>query len=63
MCLNCGCGELDERHGNSANLIRADLQRAADANGQTLEETAGNVIQGAQRMTEDAGDAGAGART
>jgi hypothetical protein len=51
MCLNCGCGELDERHGDDANIVRADLQRAADANGQSIEETARNMVASTSRLS------------
>ena len=42
MCMNCGCGELDERH-HSTDITREDLQRAADGSGMSLEEAATNV--------------------
>ena len=45
MCLNCGCGNPDERHDDAANITRDDLQKAAEANGQSLEEAARNVKQ------------------
>jgi len=56
MCLNCGCGVPDDRHGSSANIVTADLQRAAEANGQTLEETARNVAAAATELSPDSGD-------
>lgn len=43
MCMNCGCGEPNERHGNDANLTMDDLRRAGEANGQDVDETVGNI--------------------
>jgi hypothetical protein len=43
MCLNCGCGEPDDRHDSSANITTADVRTAAEANGQSLEETLQNM--------------------
>jgi len=60
MCLNCGCGAPDDRHGNSANIVTADLQRAAEANGQTLQETAQNLVASAQDLSPDRGDSASG---
>ena len=39
MCLNCGCGELNDDHGNSANITVDDLRSASQATGQSLHET------------------------
>lgn len=43
MCLNCGCGTPDDRHGDDANITTGDLRAAAEANGQSLDETVRNV--------------------
>jgi hypothetical protein len=40
----------DERHGNDANLVTEDLRRAADANGQDLATTLGNLRQSLDAM-------------
>jgi hypothetical protein len=45
MCLNCGCGQPNEDHGNAANITAAELQRAGDANGQSLRESAQHIIE------------------
>jgi len=31
MCMSCGCGELNEKHGNDANITWDDMQAAAKA--------------------------------
>jgi hypothetical protein len=45
MCLNCGCGQPNEGHGNPANITADQLQRAADANGQSLRESAQHIVE------------------
>jgi hypothetical protein len=42
MCMNCGCGEVDERH-QSTDITREDVQRAADGSGITLDEATANI--------------------
>ena len=42
MCLNCGCGEPDERH-QPTDITRDDFQRAADGSGISLEKAATNM--------------------
>lgn len=64
MCMNCGCGQPDDRHGNPANLTADDIRRAGDANGQSLRTTAEHILDAvgqverrerASRAGEDAG--------
>lgn len=45
MCLDCGCGDLDNDHGNPAHLTIADLQAAADASGISLVMAASNILR------------------
>ena len=45
MCLNCGCGQPHEDHGNTANITAADLQRAGDANDQSLRESSQHIVE------------------
>ncbi|MGZ8631735.1 MAG: hypothetical protein ACXWZF_12340 [Actinomycetota bacterium] len=54
MCLSCGCGEPNERHGNDANFTADDLQGAAQAAGIEMEQAADNIHNGARDM-DDAG--------
>ncbi len=42
MCMNCGCGEPDERH-QPTDITREDFQRAADGSGATLEQATKNM--------------------
>lgn len=43
MCLNCGCDQPNERHGNDANITADDVRRAGEANGQDLATSAANM--------------------
>ena len=50
MCLNCGCGEVNERHGEEANITLDDVRRAGEANGQSVEESLRNMGQAARQV-------------
>ena len=43
MCLNCGCNQPNERHGNDANITADDVRRAGEANGQDLATSVANM--------------------
>jgi hypothetical protein len=51
MCLNCGCGQPNERHGNDANITADDLRRAGEANGQDVATSAANVRSALDTLT------------
>ncbi len=57
MCMNCGCGELDERH-HPTDITREDMQRAADGRGMSLEETASNVATSSEQLAGSTANAG-----
>lgn len=59
MCLNCGCGQPDDPHGNPANITADKLRRAGRANGQSMETSALNILAGVRELEPLAG-AGAG---
>jgi hypothetical protein len=59
MCLNCGCGEPNDRHGNDANITMDDLRKAGEANGQDVDQTMANIEQ-AYHASPEATDAGQG---
>lgn len=44
MCMNCGCGEPDERH-QPTDITREDVQRASDGSGLSLAETTKNMTE------------------
>lgn len=45
MCLDCGCGEFENDHGDPAHLTVAALQAAADASGVGLAVAAANILR------------------
>ena len=42
MCMNCGCGEPEERH-HPTDITKEDLERAAQGAGMSVQETAQNM--------------------
>jgi hypothetical protein len=50
MCMNCGCGQVEERHGSEANIVAEDIRRAAAANRQDLGETVHNLEASLRRV-------------
>lgn len=58
MCMNCGCGELDKRHKES-DIVREDIQRAAEGQGSSLDDTRRNLETSFRQMeTRSGGSAG-----
>jgi hypothetical protein len=58
MCMNCGCGRPNDDRGDPANITAADLQRAADANGQTPRESARHILETVELLDGSRRDAG-----
>ena len=52
MCMNCGCGKPEDRHGDEANITLSDLRAAGEANDQSLDETISNIQQAWQQQGE-----------
>ncbi len=42
MCMNCGCGEVNERH-QDTDITKDDLERAAQGGGLSLDEVTSNL--------------------
>ncbi len=55
MCMNCGCGQVEERHGNQANIIADDLRRAGEANGQDLSTTVRHLQDSLGKVSSTSG--------
>ena len=51
MCMNCGCGEYNERH-KSSDITLDDLKAAAEGQDMDLETAADNIQQGARAMRD-----------
>ena len=56
MCLNCGCGQPNERHGKEENITLDDVRRAGEANGQSVEESLRNMGMAARQVVMGSGD-------
>ena len=54
MCMSCGCGEPNEKHGNPDNITLDDLRRAAQAANIEVEQAADNIHDLAKKL-KDAG--------
>jgi hypothetical protein len=52
MCLSCGCGEPNERHGDDAHITAEDLRAAAEAAKIDMESASDNIHQGARALRE-----------
>jgi hypothetical protein len=46
MCLDCGCGEPNERHGDDRHITMDDVQAAAEASEISVDEAARNIADG-----------------
>jgi hypothetical protein len=46
MCLSCGCGEPNEKHGDDRNITMDDMQQAAQASNITPMQAAQNIMNG-----------------
>ena len=44
MCWSCGCGELEQSHSDARNIVTADLQGAADAQGISVPQAVANIV-------------------
>ena len=63
MCMNCGCGRPTDDNGVPANITAAGLHKAAEANHQTLRESAEHILESVEllagsRPTESRSDPG-----
>lgn len=46
MCLSCGCGKPNDRHGNDANITRQDVEQAARAADISPDQAVENISNG-----------------
>jgi hypothetical protein len=56
MCLDCGCGEPNERHGDDRHITMDDVKAAAEASEISVDEAARNIADGV-RQAQTAGSA------
>lgn len=46
MCVSCGCGQLNDDHGDKRNITLSDLRSAAQAADIDVQTAARNIQQG-----------------
>lgn len=46
MCLSCGCGQPNDKHGDERHITQDDLRQAAEAAGISPQEAAQNIASG-----------------
>jgi hypothetical protein len=51
MCLSCGCGEPNERHGDDRHITQDDIDQAATAANISPQEAARNIGASAQQTS------------
>ena len=55
MCLDCGCGELNESHGDSRHITMDSIQSAAQASEISVEEAINNISDGLRQAQGSSG--------
>jgi hypothetical protein len=51
MCLNCGCGEFEQKH-KPTDITLSDLKAAAKGHDMEVEETADNIHNSARELKQ-----------
>jgi hypothetical protein len=49
MCVSCGCGSPNDKHGDRRNITLNDLDQAAKAAGTTRDRVVQNIMSGSQQ--------------
>lgn len=57
MCLDCGCGEPNERHGDLRHIVMDDVRAAAEASEISVDEAARNIADGMRQAQSSAASA------
>ena len=55
MCLDCGCGELNDGHGDSRHITMDSLRSAAQASEISIDEAMRNISDGLKQAQESSG--------
>ncbi len=53
MCMNCGCGQVNERH-KPGDIVMDDLKRAAQNHNMDPEQAADNIHAAAKQQRDQA---------
>lgn len=57
MCLDCGCGEPNDRHGDDRHITLDDVRAAAEASEISLEEAKRNITEGLRQASQPSASA------
>jgi hypothetical protein len=49
MCVSCGCGSPNDKHGDQRNITMNDLDQAAKAAGTTRDRVVENIVSSSQQ--------------
>jgi hypothetical protein len=60
MCLDCGCGEPNEDHGDARHITMDSIQAAAQASEISVEEAIRNISAGLKQGQGLSGQTGSG---
>ena len=52
MCVSCGCGTPEDKHGDERNITLSEVQAAAEAAGIPPAEAAANITKGVQEGSQ-----------
>jgi hypothetical protein len=55
MCLDCGCGELNESHGDSRHITMDSIRSAAQASEISVDEAIKNMSDGLKQAQQSTG--------
>ncbi len=55
MCLDCGCGELNDGHGDSRHITMDSIRSAARASEISIDESMRNISDGLKQAQESSG--------
>jgi len=58
MCLDCGCGEPNEDHGDSRHITMDSIQSAAQASEISVDEVVKNISDGVRQAQKTSGQTG-----
>ncbi len=60
MCLDCGCGELNESHGDPRHITMDSIRSAAQASEISVDEAIRNISDGLKQAQQSSGQTKSG---
>ena len=56
MCLDCGCGKLNDSHGDSRHITMDSIRAAAEASEIPVQEAMNNIAAGLEQAKSESGE-------